>query len=123
MALSKIKALFLAGMFGGIVQMALPAHADFINGYELNSYCQSQDPADDMICVLYITGAFDAFTTTDLINQKTAQSAPAFCPDDNLSPDDLKQTTIEWLQRKDTDLEFAASLLVLGAIKNKYKCP
>ena len=46
------------------------AQADFIDGRQLQLYCASQNPADEAICIVYTTGAVDAFTTVDLIARK-----------------------------------------------------
>lgn len=112
---------FVVGMLSLLVS-SLPLKADFIDGHQLNTYCSSQDPADDMICVVYVTGAFDAFTTSDLISQKSNHTPPALCPPADTSPDELKQVTLDWLGRPETDLNFAATLIVLSAISDKYGC-
>ena len=70
--------IFLRYLFGGIFALFLasvampsqPAQADFIDGRQLQLYCASQNPADEAICIVYITGAVDAFTTVDLIAEK-----------------------------------------------------
>jgi hypothetical protein len=70
--------------------LSLPSHsaqADFLNGTELQVYCTSQNPTDDAICLVYITGAVDAFTTLDLIAEKTTDAPRMFC-----LPDDIGQT-------------------------------
>jgi len=102
--------------------LALPARADFINGNQLKLYCLSQNPSDDAICVVYITGAVDAFTTMDLIAQKTQGQDRKFCLPDGIGPDQLRATTLAWLERPETDLNFAATLLVLGAMQQAYGC-
>lgn len=112
---------FVVGMLSLLVS-SLPLKADFIDGHQLNTYCSSQDPADDMICVVYVTGAFDAFTTSDLISQKSNHTPPALCPPADTSPDELKRVTLDWLGRPETDLNFAATLIVLSAISDKYGC-
>ena len=112
---------FVVGMLSLLVS-SLPLKADFIDGHQLNTYCSSQDPTDDMICIVYVTGAFDAFTTSDLISQKSSQTLPALCPPADTSPDELKQVTLDWLGRPETDLNFAATLIVLSAINDKYGC-
>ena len=112
---------FVVGMLSLLVS-SLPLKADFIDGHQLNTYCSSQDPADDMICIVYVTGAFDAFTTSDLISQKSNQTPPALCPPADTSPDELKQVTLDWLGRPETNLNFAATLIVLSAISDKYGC-
>ena len=35
------------------------AAADALNGQQLRLYCTSQNPQDDAICIVYITGAVD----------------------------------------------------------------
>ncbi|XDZ65295.1 Rap1a/Tai family immunity protein [Alphaproteobacteria bacterium LSUCC0684] len=102
--------------------LALPARADFINGRQLSLYCTSQNPSDDAICIVYITGAVDAFTTMDLIAQKTQGETRKLCLPDGIQPDQLRATTLDWLERPDTDLDFAATLLVLGAMQDAYGC-
>ena len=86
------------------------AAADALNGQQLRLYCTSQNPQDDAICIVYITGAVDAFTTIDLMGQKTSGAAPRFCLPDTAGPDQLKDVTLAWLERPETDLEFAATL-------------
>ena len=98
------------------------AQADFIDGNALQLYCTSQNPTDDAICIVYITGAVDAFTTIDLMGQKTSGAAPRFCLPDTAGPDQLKDVTLAWLERPETDLEFAATLLIWGAVSDAYGC-
>ncbi len=99
------------------------ARADYINGYQLQNYCLSQNPNDDAICVVYITGAVDAITTMDLIAEKTSGTPKQICLGDETSPDDLKAMTLSWLEAKQDNLDFAATLLILGAVQNSYSCP
>ena len=117
----RIAVLSLASV-GMMLGMASMARADFINGHQLNLYCSSQNPTDDSICIVYITGAFDAFTTTDLIAQKTNDAAPRFCPDENTGPEDLQKIVQYYLGRAETNLDFAATLLILGAIDEAFGC-
>ena len=112
----------VAGLALLLASFALPARADFINGNQLRLYCLSQNPSDDAICIVYITGAVDAFTTMDLIAQKTQAQEKKLCLPDGIQPDQLRKTTLDWLERPDTDLEFAATLLVLGAMQDAYGC-
>lgn len=121
-SISKAKHVIMASVFSVVGMMALPAQADFLTGHDLNTYCASSAPSDDMICIVYITGAFDAFTTTDLINQKATQASATLCPREDVSPDELKQVTKDWLARDESDLNFAATLLVLAALQDKYGC-
>ena len=81
--------IFSRYLFGGIFALFLasfmipsqPAQADFIDGRQLQLYCASQNPADEAICIVYITGAVDAFTTVDLIAEKTNGESVFFaCP-------------------------------------------
>lgn len=102
--------------------LAIPARADFINGEQLKLYCLSQSPSDDAICVVYITGAVDAFTTMDLIAEKTQGQKRQLCLPEGIQPDQLRETTLKWLERPEADLDFAATLLVLGAMQNTYGC-
>ena len=117
----RIAVLSLASV-GMMLGMASMARADFINGHQLNLYCSSQNPTDDSICIVYITGAFDAFTTTDLIAQKTNDAAPRFCPDENTGPEDLQKIVQSYLGRAENNLDFAATLLILGAIDEAFGC-
>ena len=117
----RIAVLSLASV-GMMLGMASMARADFINGHQLNLYCSSQNPTDDSICIVYITGAFDAFTTTDLIAQKTNDAAPRFCPAENTGPEDLQKIVQSYLGRAETNLDFAATLLILGAIDEAFGC-
>jgi len=110
------------GLMVFLTLLALPARADFINGKQLRLYCASQNPSDDAICIVYITGAVDAFTTMDLIAQKTQGQEKKLCLPDGIQPDQLRATTLAWLERPDTDLDFAATLLVLGAMQDAYGC-
>ena len=114
--------VMISSVFSVFAMMAVPAQADFLTGHDLNTYCTSSAPSDDMICIVYITGAFDAFTTTDLINQKATQASATLCPREDVSPDELKQVTADWLARDESDLNFAATLLVLAALQDKYGC-
>ena len=114
--------VMISSVFSVFAMMAVPAQADFLTGHDLNTYCTSSAPSDDMICIVYITGAFDAFTTTDLINQKVTQASATLCPREDVSPDELKQVTADWLARDESDLNFAATLLVLAALQDKYGC-
>lgn len=99
-----------------------PAAADFFDGYALQLYCTSQNPQDDAVCLVYITGSFDAFTTVDVIAQKTDNAVAQFCVPEGIGPDQLKDRVVAFMQRQDTNLEFAASLVVLGAIQDAYGC-
>ena len=117
----RIAVLSLASV-GMMLGMTSMARADFINGHQLNLYCSSQNPTDDSICIVYITGAFDAFTTTDLIAQKTNDAAPRFCPDENTGPEDLQKIVQSYLGRAENNLDFAATLLILGAIDEAFGC-
>lgn len=108
----------LSGLLGAITV----AHADFINGKQLQLYCLSQNPNDDAICIVYVTGAVDAFTTMDLIARKTENTPARYCIPDDVGPDQLRQVVVNWLDRPETNLDFAATLLVLGAIDDAYSC-
>ena len=98
------------------------ANADFLNGEELKLYCVSQNPSDDAICVVYITGAVDAFTTVDLFSEKTKGTDRMFCLGDEAGPDQMRDVTLRWMNRSETDLSFAATLIIWGANKNTYSC-
>jgi hypothetical protein len=71
---------------------------------------------------VYIAGAVDAFTTVDLMAVETGGSKRQFCLPDGVSPDNLKDAVLTWLQREEANLDLAATLLVLGAIRNSYAC-
>lgn len=101
---------------------ALPARADFISGDQLRLYCTSQDPNDDAICIVYITGAFDALTSMDQLAQTTSNAAPQFCPSAEVGPEELKQLTLAYLQQPDTNLDFGASLLIWAAATQAFGC-
>ncbi|MGB1474222.1 MAG: Rap1a/Tai family immunity protein [Candidatus Puniceispirillaceae bacterium] len=120
--ISHLKRVIFFTIFSVFSLMATPAHPDFLTGRDLNTYCTSSAPSDDMICIVYITGAFDAFTTTDLINQKATQASATLCPGEDISPDDLKNIVKDWLARDESDLDFAATLLILAALQDKYRC-
>ena len=79
---------FLASaILASVVMPSQPAQADFIDGRQLQLYCASQNPADEAICIVYITGAVDAFSTVDLIAEKTNGAERIFCMPDGVQPD------------------------------------
>jgi len=53
---------------------------------------------------------------------KTQGQKKQLCLPDGIQPDQLRETTLEWLERPEADLDFAATLLVLGAMQNAYGC-
>ena len=120
--ISHLKRVIIFTIFSVLSLTATPAYPDFLTGRDLNTYCTSSAPSDDMICIVYITGAFDAFTTTDLINQKATQASATLCPGEDISPDELKNIVKDWLARDESDLDFAATLLILAALQDKYRC-
>ncbi|WP_438995991.1 Rap1a/Tai family immunity protein [Candidatus Puniceispirillum sp.] len=107
----------------GALATSTTVYADFIDGNALQLYCTSQNPTDDAICIVYITGAVDAFTTVDLFSEKSSDNKRVFCMPEGIQPDALKTTTMTWMQRPDANLDFAATLLIWGAMKNSYGCP
>ena len=117
--LGKLSILALLGL--SLLQAA-PARADFIDGNQLRLYCTSKNPNDEAVCFVYIAGAVDAFTTIDLMGEKTSGTKRQFCLPDGVSPDQLKATTMQWLVRPEANLDLAATLLVWGAIKDAYGC-
>ena len=119
LGLGKLSILALLGL--SLLQAA-PARADFIDGNQLRLYCTSKNPNDEAVCFVYIAGAVDAFTTIDLIGEKTSGTKRQFCLQDGVSPDQLKATTMQWLARPEANLDLAATLLVWGAIKDAYGC-
>ncbi len=98
------------------------ARADFISGNDLKLYCASQDSMDDAVCLLYITGAVDALTTSDRIGNEMAGNPLQLCVPDGASPDSLRSVVQKWLKRDDAPLDFGATLLILGAITDAYGC-
>ena len=113
-----IAALFLASS-------ALVSHhamADFIDGTTLRLYCNSGSPQDEAVCIVYITGAVDAFNTAELIAEKTTGQAPGLCLPEETDPDALTKVTRNWLNRPETNLDWAATLLILAAIDDAYGC-
>ena len=104
------------------ILLATLARADFINGSQLKNYCRSDNPNDEAICIVYITGAVDAFTTIDLIAHETVGRKKQFCLTDAVQPEQLRVTTLAWLERPVANLDFSATLLVLGAMKHAYGC-
>ncbi|MCE2517088.1 MAG: hypothetical protein J4F41_04485 [Alphaproteobacteria bacterium] len=98
------------------------AKADFINGDNLRLYCASQNPSDEAICIVYITGAVDAFTTAELIAEKTSGVAPTICLPEDTGPDALKIVVQRWMERPEANLDFAATLVILGAVQDAYSC-
>ena len=123
--LASVKHLLVSGLMLVTGTSAAPtiAHADFIDGNALQLYCTSQNPTDDAICIVYITGAVDAFTTVDLFSEKSSDNKRVFCMPDGIQPDALKATTMKWMQRPEANLDFAATLLIWGAMKDSYSCP
>ena len=41
---------------------------------------------------------------------------------DETGPDQLRDLTMRWMDRPETDLSFAAKLIISSAIKNAYSC-
>lgn len=109
-------------VLGGGLAWVDRASGDLINGDSLRLYCASQNAQDDAICLVYITGAFDAFTTSDLIAQKTSDASAQFCVPDGIGPEALKEVVVEYMSRPDTNLDFSATLVILGAIIEAYGC-
>ena len=64
----------------------------------------------------------DAFTTVDLIAEKTNGAERIFCLPYGMQPDQLKGLILGWPQRDATDLDYAVTLLIWGAIKDAYSC-
>jgi hypothetical protein len=100
-------AILASAILVSVVMPSQPAQADFIDGRQLQLYCASQNPADEAICIVYITGAVDAFTTVDLIAQKTIGAERIFCMPDGVQSDRLKVLTLGWLKRDAIDLDYA----------------
>ena len=115
-------ALAITMVLGAGLLRPQAAHADFIDGNQLRLYCTSQNPSEDAICIVYITGAFDAFTTVDLIAEKTSDAVRQFCPPEETSPDQSKALTLKWMEREDTNADFAATLIIWGAMKDAFGC-
>ena len=106
----------------GVSFMAQTASADFIDGNTLRLYCNSGSPQDEAVCIVYITGAVDAFTTAELIAEKSTGQTPGLCLPEEADPDALATITRNWLDRPETNLEFAATLLILAAVDDAYGC-
>ena len=106
----------------GLSFMAQTASADFIDGNTLRLYCNSGSPQDEAVCIVYITGAVDAFTTAELIAEKSTGQTPGLCLPEEADPDELATITRNWLDRPETNLEFAATLLILAAVDDAYGC-
>ena len=106
----------------GMSFMAQTASADFIDGNTLRLYCNSGSPQDEAVCIVYITGAVDAFTTAELIAEKSTGQTPGLCLPAEADPDALATITRNWLDRPETNLEFAATLLILAAVDDAYGC-
>lgn len=102
--------------------IAQHAVADFIDGTTLRLYCNSGSPQDEAVCIVYITGAVDAFTTAELIAEKSTGQKPGLCLPDDIDPDKLATVTRDWLEREETNLDFAATLLILAAVDDAYGC-
>ncbi len=113
-----------AFLLGSMLAIAGPsgANVDFLNGEKLKRYCVSQNPSDDAICIVYITGAVDAFTSVDLFSEKTKGTERMFCLGDETGPEQLRDVTMKWMERPETNLSFAATLIIWGAIKDAYQC-
>lgn len=106
----------------GFMSVANTASADFIDGNTLRLYCNSGSPQDEAVCIVYITGAVDAFTTAELIAEKSTGQTPGLCLPEEADPDGLATITRRWLDRPETNLEFAATLLILAAVDDAYGC-
>ena len=112
---------FIVAVFISVTALS-SAQADFLTGRDLNVYCASANPQDDAICIVYITGAVDAFTTAELIAEKTAGMAPGLCIPESTQPDAFKALIQNWMERPETNPDFAATLIILGAIDNAFGC-
>ena len=106
----------------GFSTLAYSASADFIDGNTLRLYCASGSPQDEAVCIVYITGAVDAFTTAELIAEKTNGQKPGLCLPEDSNPDKLAEITRAWMARPEANLDFAATLLILGAVNDAYGC-
>lgn len=106
----------------GLFMVTSTASADFIDGRTLQLYCASGSPQDEAVCIVYITGAVDAFTTAELIAEKTNGQQPGLCLPEDTDPDKLADITRAWLARPEANLDFAATLLILGAVDDAYGC-
>ena len=98
------------------------ARANFLNGEEFNRHFVSQNLSDNAICVVYITGPVDALTTVDLFSKKTKGTERMFCLGDETGPKKLRDVTMKWMDRPETEFNFAATLIIWGAIKDAYSC-
>ena len=98
------------------------ARGDFLIGEEFKLYCVPQNPSDNAICVVYITGAVDSLTTVDLFSGKIKGAERVFCLRYDTGPEQLRDLTMKWIDWPETDLSFAATLIIWKAIKNAYSC-
>ena len=115
---------WVASIFAAVTatMISTAAMADFIDGNTLRLYCNSGSPQDEAVCIVYITGAVDAFTTAELIAEKSTGQKPGLCLPAEADPDALASITRDWLDRPETNLEFAATLLILAAVDDAYGC-
>ena len=118
--MSLVKSLIVAVFI--LVTALSSARADFLTGLDLNLYCTSGSPQDDAICIVYITGAVDAFTTAELIAEKTAGMKPGLCIPECIQPDNFKEIIINWMKRPETNPDFAATLIILAAVDDAFGC-
>ena len=45
-----------------------------------------------------------------------------FCLGDETGPEQLRDVTMKWMDRPETDLSFAATQIIWGTSKNTYIC-
>lgn len=105
-----------------ILAVFAPASADALDGNQLQTYCLSDNPGDQVICIVYITGVVDALTTVERVGEDLSQSPPQICLAPTTGPEELQRMIIKWLARPETNHEYSASLLIWLAVQNHYPC-
>ena len=117
-----LKQSFLCVLFSFLAFLPSYVHADILNGDQLNRYCRSQNPGDQMLCIVYISGAVDAFTTIELAAEKTSGTPRQICLAEDSGPEDLRDMMVTWLDKPSVNLEYAATLLIWSATIKTHSC-
>ncbi|MBO9726903.1 MAG: hypothetical protein J7530_21235 [Novosphingobium sp.] len=97
------------------------AEAGFYSGDELYAICTRERGSKDYVektyeCIAYITGAVDAFNTTRKVN-KLESCIPA-----DVTINQLKTETIDYLQKNPKDRQGPASEQVFAATRKAWPC-
>ena len=103
----------------GLVPVA--AEAGFYTGDELYAICTRERGSSDYVektyeCIAYITGAVDAFNTTRKVN-KLDSCIPA-----DVTINQLKTETIDYLRNNPKDRQGPASEQVFAATRKAWPC-